>query len=560
MQKRRGLFAAALATICACGEEAVQADAPLLVRTADGRVKGFHQGNARVFLGIRFAAAPVGDLRFALPAAPAKWSHTLDATRLSAKCIQTTKKGNPEQAQSEDCLYLNVFAPRSNRSALLPVVVYIHGGGQQTGCSGDFRAGNLASFGEGAVVVVIQYRLNVFGYWLHEPLLSSGTSNLGLQDQLQALRWVQTNARAFGGDPGAVMVAGQSSGCSAVGFHLVYRPSWSLYHRAAMMSCAMNDWRPKSGLLADGITLARALGCAGGGSSAAVLPCMRAANATAVFGALLRTPGVKFEPCYNCNEIPTHPLALMRAGQVNRGADIMLGNARYEHGATAAYSAFGLPNSTVTSSQYEQAVGHLVKGNTSTVSAAIARYAPLADKVGYWFALATMNSHSNVVCGQQYQSTWLAALRRNASLFRYVFTHVTGDWPQRFENATHTAGLPYLFRNVSTLDWFLGYRSFNPQESELSDRMAVAWRNFARSGDPNSDAREHKQRSAHAGRAAPLLLPPVVSGWKQFDDAGNFTLVLDYPPKQMQDGTEWFDTNAPFCSFWQKRFIGPFPP
>jgi len=397
---------------------------------------------------------------------------------------------------------------------------------------------------------VIQYRLNVFGYWLHEPLLANGTSNLGLQDQHMALRWVQANAHAFGGDPSAVMVAGQSSGCSAVGFHLVYPPSWSLYRRAAMMSCAMNDWRPRSGLLADGVTLAGALGCSGGSNaSGTVLACMRKATATAVFGALVRTAGLKFEPCYNCNEIPTHPLALMREGKVNSGADVLLGNARYEHGATGAHSAFGLPNSTVTASQYAEAVAHLVKGNTSMASAAIARYAPLVAQVGFWYALATMNSHSNVVCAQQYQSTWLAARRGNASLYRYVFTHVTDDWPQRFENATHTAALPYLFRNASTLDWFLGYRSFSPQERDLSDRVAVAWRNFAQRGDPNSNNNE-------AQRAG----PPTGSGWKQFDSRGNFTFVLDYPPKQMQDGTDWFDNNEPYCSFWQEHFVGPFPP
>jgi para-nitrobenzyl esterase len=528
-------------------------DAPLVIRTADGRVQGFYQGDSRAFLGIPFAAPPVGNLRFALPSTPEKWNHTLDASRLGARCIQTSHKGNPEQTQSEDCLHLNVFTPRTiNRGALLPVIVYVHGGGQQTGCSGDFRAHNLAGFGSGTVVVVIQYRLNVFGYWLHEQLLANGTSNLGLQDQVLALRWVQSNVRAFGGDPGAVMVTGQSSGCSSVGFHLVYPPSWGLYSRAAMMSCAMNDWRPKSGLLADGTTLARTLGC-DCSTSAATLSCMRAANASAVFDALLRTKGAKFEPCYNCVEIPAHPLALMRGGRVNRGAGILLGNARYEQGTAAAHGALGFPNSTVTRSQYEKGVLHATRGNASMAAAAITRYAPLVADVGYWYALATMNSHFRGVCGQQYQSTWLAALG-NISLYRYVFTHATVDWPQRWQNATHTAGLPYVFRNASILDWFLGYRAFNAPEAGLSDRMAVAWRNFARSGNPNSDTRLWHENVSTGGRATPE--PPVMNGWKQFDYQANFTFVLDNTPKQMQDGGAWHDSNEPYCSFWKDHFVG----
>ena len=122
------------------------------------------------------------------------------------------------------------------------------------------------------------------------------------------------------------------------------------------------------------------------------------------------------------------------------------------------------------------------------------------------------------------------------------------DWPQRFENATHTAALPYLFRNASTLDWFLGYRSFSPQERDLSDKVAVAWRNFAQRGDPNNI------------NEAQRVGPSSVSGWKQFDSRDNFTFVLDYPQKQMQDGTDWYDNNEPYCSFWKVHFIGPFPP
>jgi para-nitrobenzyl esterase len=282
---------------------ASSADAPLRVRTTYGQLQGFFQGNARAFLGVPFAAPPIGDLRFALPAAPSKWSPTLNATHLSAKCVQANGQGNPTQTQSEDCLYLNVFTPRARTPSSVPVLVYIHGGGQNTGCSADFPGYTLAPYA-GMMVVVIQYRLNVFGYYLHEKMLASGTSNMGLHDQHMALQWVQANAAAFGGDPTSVLIAGQSSGCSSVGFHLVYPPSWSLYSRVAMQSCAMNDWDPKSQLKATGTALAHSLGCH---DNTSVLSCMRGLNTSVL-------QGHKFKPCYNCLEVPTHPLALMREG------------------------------------------------------------------------------------------------------------------------------------------------------------------------------------------------------------------------------------------------------
>ena len=164
------------------------------------------------------------------------------------------------------------------------------------------------------------------------------------------------------------------------------------------------------------------------------------------------------------------------------------------------------------------------------------------------YALATMSAHSNVVCSQQYQSRWLGGAALGGagarSIYRYVFAHVTLDWPARPElgidgrvlNATHTAALPYLFRNASVLSWFLGYRSFTPRERNLSDQVAAAWGSFARGGDP------------------------TVPGWQQYDRSSNFTFVLDSSsPKAIPDGDAWHDENERYCSFWERRYISPFP-
>ena len=182
---------------------------------------------------------------------------------------------------------------------------------------------------------------------------------------------------------------------------------------------------------------------------------MRAVNASDLFGAMVSSKPGHFAPCFDCYEIQSHPLVLIREGKVNRKSPILIGNARYEHGTVASHGAFGLPNSTISAQEYAHAVDKVVKGNATMAAAAVALYSPLASKLGRWYALATMNSHSNVGCGQQYQSTWLASLAAfSSSLYRYVFTHATRDWPNRYLNATHTAELPYLFRDAAVLEFF----------------------------------------------------------------------------------------------------------
>ena len=185
----------------------------------------------------------------------------------------------------------------------------------------------------------------------------------------------------------------------------------------------------------------------------------------------------------------------------------------------------------------------VAQGNRSMAAAAVLRYASLVKELGYWYALATMDSHSNVVCAQQYQSEWFAALG-SMRLYRYVFAHATSNWPQRVLNATHTAELPYLFRNASVLGWFLGYRSFSDKEQALSNSLATAWASFARSGDPNPPATGDRfDRS-----------------WEQFEAGNRFTFVFDTAPKLINGGPGWPNANDPYCSFWASRFLGPFPP
>lgn len=201
-------------------------DVPV-VATRLGRVSGIAQGSSRAYLGLPFAQPPVGDLRWRAPAAPRAWTGVRDGSRFSANCYQAdagrfgpyTPEFMSGPPVSEDCLYLNVWAP-ATAATRLPVLVWIHGGGFGGG-SGSipiYNGANLAA--RGAVVVTINYRVGPFGFMAHPGLSAESpdgvSGNYGLLDMVAALRWVQDNIASFGGDPRRVTVAGQSAGAMAI--------------------------------------------------------------------------------------------------------------------------------------------------------------------------------------------------------------------------------------------------------------------------------------------------------------------------------------------------------
>ena len=205
------LFGSLLAT-AGTPSKAIAADhGGPLVRTAEGPVQGFVNNGVNSFLGIPFAAAPVGALRWQPPQPHAAWTQTLDATKFGNTCPQITELGvfaGPVSV-TEDCLVLNVFTPSHGPAAnakKLPVLVWIHGGGLFDGESNDYDASALVKGGPGGptVVVTINYRLGLLGYFAHPAIDAEDhhIGNYGLMDQQAALQWVKGNIAAFGGDPG----------------------------------------------------------------------------------------------------------------------------------------------------------------------------------------------------------------------------------------------------------------------------------------------------------------------------------------------------------------------
>ncbi len=246
----RRSFAAALLSVVAL---AGTASAQTLITTTDGDVQGQINAETREFLGIPYAAPPVGSLRFSPPEDPTPWVAPLDATTYPPACAQlpVLTNGNT-RIENEDCLYLNVWSPNPAPVAPLPVMVWIHGGSNTSGSTADFVPfpgyetvrlydGHFMSQNRDMVVVTVNYRLNTFGFLAIDELADEDpmwphAGNQGLLDQRKALQWVQANIAAFGGDPGNVTIFGESAGSFDVCAHVASPGSAGLFHRAISQS------------------------------------------------------------------------------------------------------------------------------------------------------------------------------------------------------------------------------------------------------------------------------------------------------------------------------------
>ena len=251
------LFTGVLSTLGCAPSEAPHATPDPATRrtTLSGDVIGTQaRYDSYAWLGMPYAAPPVGALRWRAPQAPARWTGTHDALSFGSPCTQYTSpfagvagKRPNEPTGSEDCLYLNIWSPRfaagsvPKGNARLPVMVWIHGGGNTIGEGGFYNGGNLAVT-HNLVVLTLNYRLGPFGWFRNAALRGSGTSdadasgNFGTLDLVRALEWVRDNISAFGGDPGNVTIFGESAGGTNVNSLLLSPQAHGLFHRAVVES------------------------------------------------------------------------------------------------------------------------------------------------------------------------------------------------------------------------------------------------------------------------------------------------------------------------------------
>jgi len=442
-----------------------------VVRTESGQVRGFRQGAVDTFLGIPYAKTTAGENRWRAPQPAEPWTEVRDATQFGPNCQQDppysppggspwTDEFQPSGAMSEDCLFVNVWAPADSGADPAPVLVWIHGGGFAGG-SGSIPIYHGLHFAErGVVVVTINYRVAVFGFLAHPDLTAEAGSsgNYGLMDQVAALQWIQRNIGAFGGDPQRITIAGQSAGAASV-HDLIASPL-----AEGLFSGAIAESGSGMGIPTDGLADAEALGAkvaasAGVASIAELraLPADRVTEASHDPG--IGPPGLRYRPI-------REPVVLPDPDRVESIVPVLTG-------LTAAEGSTGPAWDTRDVSAWEALLAKLF-GSHAGVMASVY---PVQNADGVHSKVEAM-LRGRGIAGML---NWAKGRKEGpVATFGYVFAHVPpGPQPERF-GAFHTSEVPYVFGRLEA-----GERAYGAADRTLSDTMMAYWANFIRAGDPN---------------------------------------------------------------------------
>ncbi|MFD8020671.1 carboxylesterase/lipase family protein [Streptomyces lavendulae] len=500
------LLCAAAGPGTTAGTAAGSAPRPV-VATAEGPVRGRAHGPYATFEGLPYAAPPTGPLRWRPPRAAPHRTGVLDAGAPGARCVQLPPLGPGGPRGSEDCLYLNVTAPAGPGRGR-PVMVWFHGGGFRNGAGDPYRPEPLVARG-GVVVVTVNYRLGVFGFFGHPEL--GGAPDFGLADQQAALRWVRANAAAFGGDPARVTLFGESAGGLSVCAHLVSPASAGLFRRAIAQSGSCSTAMPPYALLptlgayepfvpeertvAAGVAAAAGLGC-GGRPPGTVLECLRGLDADRLATTALMDgfSGVS----YGNALLPLEPRRALEAGRFHR-VPVMQGTTLDEMRLFVAQTLAAHPVDGERA--YRERLSASFGGSAPAVAAAY----PSAAFPTAALAWASALSDASFTCPALRDGR---ALARHVPTYGYLFgdrgaPNATGlPEPPGFPyGAAHGFELPYLFEQVPLA---------GPQRG-LSRAMTGYWTRFARTGSPNGPGAAAWPRIA-PGAASVLILAPGPSG------------------------------------------------
>jgi para-nitrobenzyl esterase len=406
----------------------------------------------------------------------------------------------PDGSTSEDCLYLNVTAPATGKRR--PVVVWVHGGGFFMGAGSNYDARRFADRGD-VVVVTINYRLGVFGFFGMPGLAGSGT--FGLRDQQAALRWVRANIDAFGGDPHNVTIAGQSAGAMSVCAQLTSPAAAGLFDKAVLQSgsCATEYldnfeyrgeqaatlFQPLSSVTSLGTQIAADLGCAD-------VACLRTLAVTD----LLTVHQAFIQPAYDTPALPRYPGDAVRDGRFHR-VPVLSGTTRDEASAWVAAYDEGAPMSEQTfDTVLDETFGASADEVRSEYPIAAHGSAALT-----WTAIVTDRMWA---CPQYTTSQGLAARTR---VHQYEFADPT---PPPLTPAPPT--MPLGAQHASDLWSFFdlgGYQpQFTPAQQRLSDQMIDYWTAFAATGDPNRAGGPDWPRFSQHRPHVQSLAPDTITG------------------------------------------------
>jgi para-nitrobenzyl esterase len=452
------------------------ADAPT-VKTDKGKIAGYisKDGQIRIFKGVPYAAPPVGPLRWKPPQPAAKWHGTRTATSFGSHCMQPHVYDDmifPDPGQSEDCLNLNVWSPAKDKHAKLPVMVWIYGGGFAGGATSEPRQDGENLAHKGVIVVSMNYRLNIFGFFVHPELTAESpqhaSGNYGLLDQTAALQWVRRNISAFGGDPANVTIFGESAGSFAVSAQMASPLGQGLFARgigesggafSATLPFATREEREKT----DPEKVSKILGTT-------KLSDLRALSADEVVKAVTPQAGgdaERFPPDVDGYFLTQSVPAVYAAGKQAHVPLIAGWNA--DEG--------GIPQKTLTVAEFnemaqkvfgDQAQNFLAVYTATTDDEALRAAKDLAaDRFIAYSTWRWLEAH--VATGGQ-------------PVYRYHFELPSpGDKFHQAGTTFHSDDIEYVFGNLDSRQGAV----WTPEDRKMSELIQTYWTNFAKTGDPN---------------------------------------------------------------------------
>ena len=474
--------------------------APLTVVTRSGAVRGALDGTTRAFLGIPYAAPPVGNNRWRAPQPVQPWTEVRDATAPPKFCPQrTTGIGAYHARADEDCLTLNVFTPETLPARPLPVMVWIHPGAFVFGSGAeDFYNGSDVSRVGNVLVVTLNYRLGALGFLVHEALegesaASPRSGNYGFLDQQAALRWVRDNIAAFGGDPHEVTLFSESAGGHSTCAHLIAPGSRGLFRRAISESGLCSRFlTPTIDIEYEhGASLASTLGCT---DAAGAIACLRGKSPEAIIDAFQNAPrqpgGIlvqgaalaqgrlspagaqAWRPVVDGHVIPKHYDAI---DVHDVPAPFIMGTNADEH--TLFVSALLGGGGVTTLTELELVLTNAF--GAASVPDVLAQY-PEGDFASANERLNAIGNDAFFACAARRIVQRAARLGRSAYL--YVFSHRPEGALLPELGSFHAAEFPFIFNRSMPLV------AIQPSEQPLVNLMQGYWTRFARSGNANDEA------------------------------------------------------------------------
>ena len=433
-----------------------------------------------VFKGIPFATAPVGDLRWQAPQPAKSWQGTRDATGYGNRCwanirVPSLAGRTGGVPLSEDCLYLNVWTGANASSERRPVMVWIHGGGFQFGTAGDPNTDGALLAQKGVVLVSVNYRLGVFGFFAHPKLRSEGrlSGNFGIQDQIAALKWVHANIANFGGDSKNVTIFGESAGSQSVSLLMGSPMAKGLFHRAIGQSGSSLQQIPS--LAEMGLRGAAFAGALGASSVAKSIEELRAMPAdrinTAAAWDFAGGAAMVFAPAIDGHVFPAAMEQIFRQGKQN---DVPL-LAGYNKREGFPFLSERLPHRTA--AEFREAAERVF--GTDKMPQFLALYPSESD------AAVKVSAEELQADIRQKAETWawlsLQSKTGKSAVFGYHFAYESPYSPI----ASHVADVAFVFGTLAPQFFAPNAPPAGPADRKLSNEMMSYWVNFATKGDPN---------------------------------------------------------------------------